>query len=268
MDINVLGQLAVSERGVSIVPSAGKPRQVLGLLALRAGRPVPVPTLMEELWGDGIPRSAATTLQTYVLQLRRRIGAALGPDSGTAAKDILATRFNGYQLAGPVNSLDVREFHRSAEQGYAAMELGDFRSASVHLQRALRLWNGPALTDVPAGRVLKTELVGLEEARMRALGQRVEADLRRGRHTALVPELRTLTAQHPMDENLCAQLMTSLYRSGGTSRALAAFHRLRRTLIDELGIEPSPRLQRLYQAVLSNSLDLELPEEETRRLVG
>nr|WSZ99036.1 AfsR/SARP family transcriptional regulator [Streptomyces sp. NBC_00857] len=269
MDIEVLGQLTVRERGISIVPSAGKPRQILALLALHAGRAVPVPTLMEEVWGDGIPRSAATTLQTYILQLRRRIVAAVGPGSRMNAKDVLATCFNGYQLTGAVDSFDLREFHRLAERGYEAVESGDPAAASVHLGRALRLWSGPALNDVPVGRVLRTDLVGMEEARMRALRQRIDADLLLGRHSALVPELRTLTAQHPMDENLCAQLMTSLYRSGGTSRALEAFQRLRRTLIDELGIEPSPRVQRLHQAVLLNTPDLEpLREEWTAKLIG
>lgn len=199
----------------------------------------------------------------------RRIVAAVGPGSRMNAKDVLATCFNGYQLTGAVDSFDLREFHRLAERGYEAAESGDPAAASVHLGRALRLWSGPALNDVPVGRVLRTDLVGMEEARMRALRQRIDADLLLGRHSALVPELRTLTAQHPMDENLCAQLMTSLYRSGGTSRALEAFQRLRRTLIDELGIEPSPRVQRLHQAVLLNTPDLEpLREEWTAKLIG
>jgi DNA-binding SARP family transcriptional activator len=119
------------------------------------------------------------------------------------------------------------------------------------LAEALGLWRGPALVDVQAGHVLELEVQGLEEARMQVLSQRIEADLRLGRHAVLLRELRMLVAQHPLHETLCGQFMLALYRSGSAWRALEAYQRLRRTLSRELGIEPSWQLQRLHQAMLT-----------------
>ncbi|MGP4115172.1 AfsR/SARP family transcriptional regulator [Streptomyces sp. 4N509B] len=253
MDIEVLGPLNIHLHGTPIVPSAGKPRQILALLALRAGRIVPVPTLMEEIWGSRIPRSAQTTLQTYILQLRRRISAALPDGSLPSAKEILATRFGGYQLAGSVSSNDLTTFRRMTAEGSAALEAGEAGRASDVLGRALDLWRGPALVDVPRGRILETESLGMDEARTHALELRIEADLRLGRHAELLGELRMLAAEHPLNENLCAQLMIALYRSGHTWRALEVYQRLRSTLVSELGVEPSVRLKRLHQLVLGGS---------------
>ncbi|MGW0832486.1 AfsR/SARP family transcriptional regulator [Streptomyces prunicolor] len=259
MEIKVLGPLLVQEHGVSIVPSAGKPRQILALLALRAGRVVQAPVLMEEIWGDQLPRSATTTLQTYILQLRRKIASALGRDSGRCAKDVLKTCYGGYRLdAAPLCS-DFAEFEQKAARGGEELEAGDAGAASLLLAGALDLWRGPGLVDVPTGEVLSVELIGMEESRLRVLEQRIEADLRLGRHAALLSELGMLVARYPMKESLCAPFMLALYRSGNAWRALEAFHRLRGTLIEELGIEPSPQLQRLHRAMLSADPSLELP---------
>ncbi|MBT2438947.1 AfsR/SARP family transcriptional regulator [Streptomyces sp. ISL-36] len=264
MDVGILGPLAVRLNGQSIVPSAGKPRQLLALLAIRAERVVTVPTLMEEIWGDAIPKSAATTLQTYILHLRRKVTAALragrpgaAPDLGGDAKAVLTTCFGGYRLAVRPEDSDLREFQSLAARGSVALEAGDARAASAMLERALGLWRGTALVDVPVGRVLGVEVLGMEEQRTRVLEQRIEADLLLGRHASLLAELRMLVARHPMNENLAAQLMTALYRSGGVWRALEVFQELRRTLIEELGVEPSHRLQRLHRAVLSGEPELE-----------
>jgi DNA-binding SARP family transcriptional activator len=254
MEIQVLGSLAAHERGVSVVPSAAKPRQLLALLALHADRVVSVPTLMEEIWGESIPRSASTTLQTYVLQLRRRITAALDGDP-RHAKDVLVTRFGGYLLQVQPGRVDAHEFERLAVNGGTAFELGDYRMASDLLRRALALWQGPALVDVPAGSVLELEVLRLNEERTTALERRIEADLRLGRHAEVVPELRVLAARHPLHEGFCAQLMRALHRSGGSWRALEAYQRLRGSLVRELGLEPSATLQELHQAVLSGDPD-------------
>ncbi|AJF66144.1 AfsR/SARP family transcriptional regulator [Streptomyces vietnamensis] len=271
MDVGILGPLTVRLNGQSIVPSAGKPRQLLALLAIRAERVVTVPTLMEEIWGDAIPKSAATTLQTYILHLRRKVTAALradgpgcGPGRDGDAKEVLTTCFGGYRLAVRPEDSDLREFQSLAVRGSTALEAGDPRAASVTLERALGLWRGPALVDVPVGRVLGVEVLGMEEQRTRVLEQRIEADLLLGRHASLLAELRMLVARHPMNENLAAQLMTALYRSGGVWRALEVFQELRRTLIEELGVEPSHRLQRLHQAVLSGEPGLELEWERAQ----
>ncbi|WP_395365347.1 BTAD domain-containing putative transcriptional regulator [Streptomyces sp. YH02] len=257
MDIEILGPLDVRMSGESIVPTAGKPRQILTLLALRAGSVVPVATLMDEVWGDAIPRSANTTLQTYILQVRRRIARALGPDAAASAKDVLATSFGGYRLTARPVHCDMIDFHELVARGDTQLAEGDARAASTSLRQALALWRGPALVDVPMGRVLATEVLGMDEARTRAQELRIEADLRLGRHTALVGELRMLVSQQPLHENLRGQLMLALYRSGHAWRALEAYQHLRETLVDELGVDPSPRLQKLHQAVLAGDPRLE-----------
>ncbi|MCX5410049.1 AfsR/SARP family transcriptional regulator (plasmid) [Streptomyces sp. NBC_00335] len=254
MEIKVLGSLTAQERGVSVVPTATKPRQLLALLALHAGRVVTVPTLMEEIWGEHIPRSATTTLQTYILQLRRKIGTALERDPALDAKEVLVTRFGGYLLQVPPGQVDAHEFERLAGQGRAAYDIGDYRAASDLLGRSLALWQGPALVDVRAGSILELEVLQLNEERTAALERRIEADIRLGRCAEVIPELRVLAARHPLHEGFCGQLMRALHRSGGGWRALEAYQKLRASLVRELGLEPSAPLQQLHQAVLSGDL--------------
>lgn len=255
MAIELLGPLSVQVNGVPVMPSAAKPRQILALLALNSGRIVPVSTLAEEIWGDYPPRSAATTLQTYILQLRNLIAAAAGP--GQDPKDLLSTRHCGYLLGPRSCRNDMNTFKRLSRAGRAVAETGDFRSASDLLGRALALWRGPALIDVRLGRVLELEVTALEEDRLGVLERRIEADLALNRHTDILGELSTLAARHPMNENFCAHLMTALYRAGHVGRALESFQRLRSALRDELGVDPCPRLQRLQRAVLSGDTALD-----------
>lgn len=257
MDISVLGPLRINEGGISVVPSAGKPRQVLSLLALRGERVVQVSTLMEELWGDRIPRSASTTLQTYVLQLRNKIAAAQPRESGRSPKELLVTCFGGYMLKRGSGRSDAEEFEAEATAGIAAHEAGDPRALTT-LERALRLWRGPALVDVPHGRILQREVMSMEHLRMSVLEQRIDAALSLGRQAALLPELSVLVAEHPMHEGFRAQLMLALYRTGNVSRALEEFQRLRAKLVEELGIEPSARLRRLHLAMLAGDPTLDL----------
>lgn len=213
---------------------------------------------MEEVWGEGIPRSGMTTLQTYVLHLRRLIVEALPENAGLTPKDLLATRFNGYQLTVKPRSLDLVEFESLAGSGDNALERGDAEAASKYLHRALELWRGPALMDVPVGRVLSMELTGLNEVRMQVLERRILSDLWLGKSTTLVPELRKLVEQHPLHEKLAACLMIAYQRSGAGWRALEVFRDLRKALIGELGVEPSGRLQNLHRELLSNTTDLSL----------
>nr|AZY92013.1 putative transcriptional regulator [Streptomyces armeniacus] len=235
------------------MPSAAKPRQLLALLALRADRVVTVSTLMEEIWGESIPRSASTTLQTYILQLRRKISTALGAQSGLQAKDVLATQHGGYLLHTQQGLIDCQEFDRLAEAGRRAMEADDAHRACDLFQQALALWQGPALVDVRVGRSLELEVLRIEETRMATLERWVESGLRLGRHGELIPELQVLAAEHPLHENFSAQLMVALYRSGNRCRALEAYQRLRGSLTEELGLEPSLKLQRLQQAILTGA---------------
>ncbi|MEU3513631.1 AfsR/SARP family transcriptional regulator [Streptomyces longwoodensis] len=259
MDIEVLGALAVRERGISITPTAPKPRQVLALLALHADRVVPVSSLIDELWGAAPPRSARTTLQTYVLQLRELISAALRaappqPDTDGAArrtaKDVLVTMPSGYLLAAGGGSNDVRTFERLAGTGYRAMDAGDYTAAARQLREALGLWTGTALADVQAGAQLEMEIRRLEENRLCALDQRIEADLKLGRHRELLAELTVLVNRYRTHESLHGQFMLALYRSGRRGEALEVYQRLRATLVRDLGLEPSAELQRLQRSIL------------------
>jgi DNA-binding SARP family transcriptional activator len=255
MRIELLGPLSVRVNQVPIMPGAAKPCQVLALLALNARRVVTVPTLIEELWGDRPPLSVLTTLQTYILDLRRRLAAALDP--GQDPKQVLSTRLGGYVLNSPASRADVEEFSLLTQAGRMAAESGDHRMAAELLGRALALWRGPALVDVRRGRVLELEVMALEEARLAVLSRRIDADLALGRHADILGELTAMVARHPLDENLSAQLITALYRTGHTARALQVFRRLRSSLVDELGIEPSVQLQRLQRAMLSRDPSLD-----------
>ncbi|MBT2493438.1 AfsR/SARP family transcriptional regulator [Streptomyces sp. ISL-96] len=254
MDIQALGALAVRENGVSITPTAPKPRQVLALLAVHADQVVPVSALIEELWADRPPRSARTTLQTYVLQLRELITAALPaqtPDEEpVSAKDILVTCPGGYLLNTRGGTSDVREFERLAGLAYRAMDDGDHSGGARLLREALALWSGAPFADVRGGAQLEMEAKRLEESRLCALDQRIEADLRLGRHRELLAELTVLVSRYRTHENLCGQFMIALQRSGRRSEALDVYRKLRGTLVRELGLEPSAALRQLQRSIL------------------
>ncbi|MEV5878579.1 AfsR/SARP family transcriptional regulator [Streptomyces sp. NPDC052101] len=254
MDIEILGALDARENGVSVTPTAPKPRQVLALLALHADQVVPVASLVEELWGDRPPRSARTTLQTYVLQLRELISAALARDPGLGerrtAKDVLVTMPGGYMLNTSGGTSDVREFDRLAGLGYRAMDAGDFAGAAGRLREALALWTGSALAGVQSGVQLEMERKRLEETRLCALDQRIDADLRLGRHRELLGELTVLVSRYRTHETLHGQFMLALHRSGRRSEALDVYQRLRTSLVRELGLEPSAGLSRVQRMIL------------------
>jgi DNA-binding SARP family transcriptional activator len=266
ISVQVLGPLAVYLGHRAVTPSAAKQRQILALLVLNAGRVVTVATLAEELWGDSPPRCAATTLQTYVLHLRNRLTPA-GP-AGRERTQLIQTRHSGYLLDAPSCETDIETFQRLARAGRTAAEAGDHLAASDLLARALEMWWGPALADVPTGRVLQLEVASLEGTRLGVLERRVEADLALHRHADIVGELTLLAARNPMNENFCGLLITALYRSGHVNLALEAFRRLRTVLATELGVEPCPRLQRLQRAVLSGDLALETDEFSTQAASG
>lgn len=267
MDIKVLGPLEARHNGRSITPSAHKPRQILALLALQAGHVVTVPALVEELWGMRPPRSALTTLQTYILQLRRRIGATLHAE-GSSAKDVLVTSYGGYLLDVDPEQVDAQHYERLAADGARALEMGDYVNGSKLLRSALGLWRGQMLVDVHIGLRLGVEMTRLEESRLWVLEGCIDADLRLGRHHSLLSELAVLTSRYPMHENLCAQYMIALHRAGRQWRALDVFKSLRGTLVEELGVEPSARLQQLQRAILNSDPSLDLPTQRHDVLVA
>ena len=253
--LQLLGPLSARLNHQSVVPTASKQRQILVLLALNVGRVVTTQTLVEELWGDNPPRTFATTVQTYILQLRAKLAAAA--KDAKWARRLLVTRHAGYEIEEHLSRTDVADFDRLVRLGRRAAEAGDPAATSKLLGEALALWRGPALVDVRAGRILAAEVASLEETRLGVLERRVEADLALRRHADLLGELTMLVARHPMNENFCALLMTAMYRSGRAGYALEAFLRIRTVLRDELGVEPGPRLQRLQQAILAGEPDLE-----------
>jgi SARP family transcriptional regulator, regulator of embCAB operon len=249
ISVQVLGSFSASLRQQIVTPTAAKQRQVLALLALRSGQVVTTSTLAEELWGSDLPPSFVVTLQTYIFQLRRRLTAAL--PEGQDGKLFLSTRHSGYLLECQT---DVEEFKRLARTGRDAAEAGDPRTASELLRHALTLWRGPALADVRLGAVLEVEAASLAQTKLGTIETRIECDLAMGRHNAVIGELISLVAEHPLNENFCGLLMRAYYHSGHTSQALDAFRRLRDALNRELGLEPGPRLQRVHQSILSGEL--------------
>jgi DNA-binding SARP family transcriptional activator len=253
VDIDVLGALAVREQGFSVTPTAPKPRQVLALLALNADQVVPVATVIEELWGTEPPRSARPTLQTYILQLRELIGTALRQSDDAvprSAKDVLMTVPSGYLLRSGEGRSDVREFERLAGAGYRAMDAEDYPQATKRLSEALALWSGQALADIQTGPHLEPQVKRLEESRLCALDQCIDADLRLGRHRELLAELTVLVSRYPTHESLCGQFMLALHRSGRRGEALNAYQRLRTTLVSDLGLEPSAALVKVQRSII------------------
>lgn len=255
MEVGVLGPLVAQAGGVCVVPSAAKPRQILALLALHPGRVVTISDLMDELWGDDMPRSAAAVIQTYVRQLRGGLSRALGEDD-PGAKAVLVTRPRGYALDIEPCRVDVFEFEGLMGAGRAAWVTGDRAAASARFTDALALWRGPALVDVAAGRQLEGELLRLNELRLGALEARIAADLDLGRYAEVLAELASLTALHPTYENLHAMYMLALHRAGRTADALMVFRRLRGVLVEQLGVEPAPQVQQLHRSILAADPEL------------
>jgi DNA-binding SARP family transcriptional activator len=240
----VLGPLEVRSDGRTISIGRGKQRALLAVLALDAGRVVPIDTLIDELWGDAPPATATTALHVYVSKLRKALG-----------EGAIETRPPGYLLRCSPEDVDLRRF----EQLTAKARGAEPARAAALLREALGLWRGSALADVD----LPLEAARLEELRLAVLEHRIDADLARGAAAELVGELEALVAAHPLRESLRAQLMLALYRAGRQAEALETYRAARRGLIDELGIEPGVRLQQLEQAILRQDVSLHSAGEQT-----
>ncbi|WUH94320.1 AfsR/SARP family transcriptional regulator [Streptomyces sp. NBC_00433] len=243
---NVLGQLEAIQAGRDFAPTAPRVKAVLALLALNANRVVSTDTLFAELWGDRPPRSAATTLQTYVYQLRRILDAI---PQGEQCCGIV-TRAPGYVLCVPDGRIDADRFVALADQGRALWRQERVEEAAERLRQALGLWRGRALADINPGPELTIHRAHLCELRLRVLELRIQADARLGQHHELIPELRSLVAEHRLNERLHAQLIDSLRQAGFRAEALQAYQNLRRVLRTELGLEPAQEVQRLQAEVL------------------
>ncbi|GAA2348356.1 BTAD domain-containing putative transcriptional regulator [Streptomyces cuspidosporus] len=261
MRYRVLGALEVrgGDRWISLGPA--KWRMLLAVLLCHANRTVPTERLLDELWGEeGQPRSAGKLLQTYVSRLRQ----TLGDESGEVLiTDKQGYKAHGYRLAVDAADFDAHRFEQLVEEGRRGLDRDGPEAAAERLREALRLWRGAPFQDVPPAPSVQAETARLTELRLQAVDARVEADLRCGRHASVLGELETLTAEHPFREDLRGRQMLALYRSGRQADALAAYRALRRSLAEELGVEPTPALQRLHQRILAGDEAL-MPSPERR----
>ncbi|KAA2262579.1 AfsR/SARP family transcriptional regulator [Solihabitans fulvus] len=252
MDIRVLGPLRISCADMEVVPTARKPRQLLALLLLNYSRVVPMGMLIDELWDGHAPKTALAAVQTYVFHLRKKLAEVTGESMDTVGNEILRTARNGYEVVAELGCFDLRVFHRLERAGMAVMAEGDLHTAAQNFREALSLWRGPALADVAAGPGIRAEVAGLEQSRATMLDHRIELELRLGLHREILSELAVLVSHDRFHEDRRAQFIIALYRSGYRVRALEAFHQLRKDMITEFGVEPSPKLHQYYQAVLTS----------------
>ncbi|MCI0634612.1 MAG: protein kinase [Actinobacteria bacterium] len=247
MEFRVLGSVEVVEQGNGAI-SLGGPRQraVLAHLLLRANYLVPTEVLIDEVWGDEPPESARNALQAYASHLRKAIGP--GRLEGSRA---------GYVLRADPSEVDTIRFQSLLRDAQRLMPI-DPKAAVAAFDQALSLWRGPAFGDLAPEPSLRAEAARLDELRLGAMEDRIEALLTIGVHDQVIGELEGLTARHPLRERLWGQLILALYRSGRQAEALAAYQRAREVLADELGIDPSPDLRRLHERVLQQSPDLDI----------
>src|SRR5215472_675522 len=252
IDYRILGPLEVSVDGAVIEVGGPRLRALLAVLLLRANELVPRDVLVHELWSEQPPAGAQHSLDVYVSRLRKALGAATdGP--------VVVTRYGAYSLQLADEQLDARRFERLVAEGRAALGGNEPGQAAAALRAALTLWRGPALADLSNGHGPRAEAARLEELRLTAIVDRIDADLALGRHAEVVGELEALVAAYPLRERLHEQLMIALYRGGRQAEALAAYQAARRALVEDLGLEPGPALQRLERAILRQDASLDLP---------
>ena len=257
MEFRLLGPLEVV--GPSGVVSLGGNRQraLLALLLLHRNEPVSTDRLVDQLWGERPPPTAQKTVQVYVSRLRSELGEGR-----------IETRGHGYVLRLQPGELDLDRFSDLVERS----EREDPEAASATLQEALSLYRGEPLADLAYEPWAQSEVARLEELRIGALERRLDADLDRGRHHQVIPELEALVREHPQRERLRGQLMLALYRSGRQGDALESYRQGRKLLDDQLGLEPGPELRELEQRILRQDPSLTAPAaplgEQARRRRG
>jgi DNA-binding SARP family transcriptional activator len=241
LQFRILGPLEVSDETGPIALGGPRQRGLLAILVLEAGRVVPTDRLIDLLWGEEAPKTATASLQNAIGRLRKALGS-----------DVLETRAPGYVLSVAAQQLDARRFERA---------LADSRNLPAderrdRLQAALDLWRGPALAEFAFDDFAQAEIRRLEELRLIALGERIDADLDLGRHGDVIGELEALARDHPLRETFRRQLMLALYRAGRQAEALEVYQDARARFIDELGIEPGPELKRLQSEILRHEAGL------------
>jgi DNA-binding SARP family transcriptional activator len=248
----ILGPLEVRLGGRPFALGSTKQRALLAGLLLRADEVVSVERLIDELWGEAPPRSAANALQVYVSQLRKTLGA-----------DVLVTQTPGYVARVAAGRLDAARFEDLVDEGRRAMLSDDTATGATRLREALALWRGDCLPGLELYGAARSAIAQLEELRLAVQEDLIRAELSLGHHGPLLATLEAVVQEHPYRESLREQLMLALYRSGRQADALEAYRRARLTLVDELGVEPGPELQSMQQAILRHDPSLDLsPQAE------
>ena len=257
IEFRVLGPLEVVRQGRLLDIGGGRKRALLAVLLLHANEVVSNDRLIDEVWGDRAPATAPKIVQGYVSQLRKVLS-----DEGGGS--VLVTKPPGYVLRLEPGQLDVEHFVALLGKGRAALAGGAAGDAAKVLREALELWHGPPLADFAFDSFATEEIARLEELRLAAVEERIDADLALGRQDDLVAELEALVARHPLRERPRGQLMLALYRSGRQAEALQVYQDARRTLVEELGLEPGRSLQQLEQAILQQDASLDLAQTWAR----
>jgi DNA-binding SARP family transcriptional activator/tetratricopeptide (TPR) repeat protein len=243
MEFCLLGPLTVRRGDAVVALPAGKQRALLAALLLNANRVVPAEDLAETLWGTAPPPSARVSVQNYVARLRKALGAEGHSRIGTQPR--------GYVISVAAGELDLTRFESLLGAARQAARDGSWESAAAQARAALALWRGEPLADVESELLIAREAPRLAELRLQALEIRIDADLQLGRPGEVISELRQLVAAQPLRERLHALLMLALYRDSRQAEALAAYRQARAVLIEELGTEPGPELQRLHRQILA-----------------
>jgi DNA-binding SARP family transcriptional activator len=269
MDFRILGPLEVDREGRELPLGGRQQRALLALLLLHANEVVPVEEIIDELWPEAPPASATRSVHALVSRLRRLLEG--GPAARNGDEDdhgILLTRAHGYVLRVAPDELDLHRFESLLSEGRGALAEGRPEAAARMLREALAIWRGPPLAEFASSSLGGVAVANLNERRLSALEERIEADLAAGRSSELVAELETLVASHPLRERLRGQLMIALYRAGRQAEALQVYQDARRMLVGELGIDPSQALQRLEQAILRQDESLEPPRRAVAQTPG
>jgi DNA-binding SARP family transcriptional activator len=248
MDFRILGPLEVENNGRAVELGGARQRALLAILLLHRREVVSADRLIEDLYRGEPPATAAKSLQAHVSRLRRAL---------TPAKR-LHTRAGGYVLEVGADEVDADRLAQLLGEGRRALSADEPLVASESLDAALRLWRGSPLVDVAYETFAWDEIARLEELRLQCFEERLEADLKLGRHAAVVGELERLVTDHPARERLRAQLMVALYRCGRQAEALEEYQVARGALVEELGIEPGRPLRELHQAILRQDPALDL----------
>lgn len=245
----ILGGVAIRNGDRVCAPSEPKVRQVFALLLLRANRLVEMDAVIEELWGNTPPKSSLTTVHTYIYRLRKILAREQVAADG---KELLTTQPFGYLLQVDPERIDAVNFARHVAEGRALLEAGQPEAAARKLRRSLELWTGPPMANTVQGPLLAAHAQHLEEQYLRALELRVQAEVQLGAERELIGDLRLLVARYPLNEWFHGQLIGALNRAGRRSEALQAYHSVRTMLEEELGLDPSPELERIHREVLGS----------------